>query len=77
MIRAGMHVGQPREIGGDYLGVDVNVAARVAEAAGGDELLVSEPSSRQLDGDAVTRRKKRLFRGKGVPKDMTIYSLEA
>jgi hypothetical protein len=30
-----------------------------------------------LDGAAVTPRKKRLFRGKGVPKDLSIYSLEA
>src|SRR5205807_2758257 len=30
-IRAGVHVGRPRKIGGDYLGVDVNVAARLAD----------------------------------------------
>ena len=30
-IRAGMHLGQPRKLGGDYLGVDVNIAPRVAE----------------------------------------------
>jgi class 3 adenylate cyclase len=77
VIRAGMHVGQPREIGGDYLGVDVNVAARVAEGAAGDELLASEPVVEALDGAGVTSRKKRLFRGKGVPKDLSIYSLEA
>ena len=72
-----MHVGQPREIGGDYLGVDVNIAARVAEGAGGDELLASESVIEALDGAAVKPRKKRLFRGKGVPKDLSIYSLEA
>jgi adenylate cyclase len=77
VIRAGMHLGQPREIGGDYLGVDVNIAARVAEGAGGDELLASAPVVQALDGGGVTPRKKRLFRGKGVPKDLTIYSLEA
>ena len=77
VIRAGMHVGQPREIGGDYLGVDVNVAARVAEGAAGDELLATDAVVEALEGDAVSARKKRLFRGKGVPKDMTIYSLEA
>ena len=77
VIRAGMHVGQPREIGGDYLGVDVNIAARVAEGAGGDELLASESVIEALDGERVKPRKKRLFRGKGVPKDMSIYSLEA
>jgi adenylate cyclase len=77
VIRAGMHIGQPRELGGDYLGVDVNVAARVAEGAGGNELLASETVVQALDGADVTPRKKRLFRGKGVPKDLSIYSLEA
>jgi adenylate cyclase len=78
VIRAGVHVGQPREIGGDYIGVDVNVAARVAEGAAGDELLATEPVVQALDGGAtVAPRKRRWFRGKGVPKDLSIYSLEA
>ncbi len=77
VIRAGMHLGQPREIGGDLIGVDVNVAARVAEGARGDELLASEPVVEALERDAVTPRRKRLFRGKGVPKDLNIYALEA
>jgi adenylate cyclase len=76
VIRAGIHRGQPRRIGGDYLGVDVNVAARIAEQAGPDELLVSDRVVEELSEDAVRARRKRLFRGKGVPKDMSIYSLE-
>ena len=32
-LRAGVHIGRPRKLGGDYIGVDVNIAARVA--AGG------------------------------------------
>jgi adenylate cyclase len=76
VIRAGIHRGQPRKIGGDYLGVDVNIAARVAEQAGPDELLVSDRVIEELSEDTVRARKKRLFRGKGVPKDMSIYSLE-
>ena len=75
-IRAGIHRGQPRRIGGDYLGVDVNIAARIAEQAGAGELLVSDRVIEELSEDSVRARKKRLFRGKGVPKDMTIYSLE-
>jgi adenylate cyclase len=77
VLRAGVHVGQPRRIGDDYLGVDVNVAARVAEGAGANELLASEPVLEALEDGTVTPRKKRLFRGKGVPKDLSIYSLEA
>ena len=40
-LRAGLHVGRPRKLGGDYLGVDVNIAARIADAAGPGEVLVS------------------------------------
>ena len=77
VIRAGIHIGQPRRIGGDYLGVDVNVAARVAEQAGGDEILVSEPVVEALGEQAPGTRRKRMFRAKGVPKDLSIYALEA
>jgi adenylate cyclase len=76
VIRAGIHRGQPRSIGGDYLGVDVNIAARIAEQAGPGELLVSDRVVEELSEDTVRARKKRLFRGKGVPKDVSIYSLE-
>jgi adenylate cyclase len=37
----------------DYLGVDVNIAARVGDAARQGEVLVSEPVREQLDpGDS-------------------------
>jgi adenylate cyclase len=74
-IRAGMHVGQPRKLGGDYLGVDVNIAARVAEEARADELLVSDRALELLDADALDARRKRRFSVKGVPKDLTVYSV--
>lgn len=76
-IRAGLHLGNPRRISGDYLGVDVNIAARVAEAASAGELLISDRALTRLDGDALGARRKRLFRGvKGVPRDMSVYSVE-
>lgn len=75
-IRAGLHTGQPRAIGGDYVGIDVNVAARLAESAGAGELLVSDAASAGLDPERVVTRRKlslRLGRPKGVPSDVTIY----
>ena len=74
-IRAGIHVGRPRRVGGDYLGVDVNVAARVASEASADELLVSDRALASLDADSLKVRKKRFFRVKGVPKDVTTFSV--
>ena len=76
-IRAGMHVGRPRKLGGDYLGVDVNIAARVAEEAGPDELLVSDRALALLDSDSLSAKRKRRFSVKGVPKDLTVYSVAA
>lgn len=74
-MRAGMHVGRPRKIGGDYLGVDVNIAARVAEEAPAGKVLVSDRALALLDDESLDIRRKRLFRVKGVPKDVAVYSV--
>jgi adenylate cyclase len=74
-IRAGVHVGRPRCIGGDYLGVDVNVAARMAEEARADEILVSERVLELLGDDAPEASRRRRFRVKGVPRDLGAYSV--
>ena len=76
VIRAGIHTGRPRSIGGDYIGVDVNIAARLAERAGGGEVLVSDCAADQLDTDRVSLRRKKSFifaRPKGVPEDLTVF----
>src|SRR3954469_22725214 len=52
-MRAGAHHGRPRNLGGDLLGVDVNVAARVAEGAKAGEVLVSEPACEKLDPEGL------------------------
>lgn len=75
-MRAGIHVGSPRRLGDDYLGVDVNVAARVADHAAGDEILVSGDALSELGSESVSARKKLLFRAKGVPSDVTVYALK-
>jgi adenylate cyclase len=74
-MRAGMHLGQPRKLGGDYLGVDVNIAARVTQEAGADEVLITESALALLDGEELKVKKKRRFSEKGVPKDLTVYSV--
>jgi adenylate cyclase len=74
-LRAGIHLGRPRRIGGDYFGVDVNVAARVAEAAGAGEVLVSEAVRERLADDAPVKRRWR-FSAKGAPKGLKVYAAE-
>jgi adenylate cyclase len=80
-LRAGIHVGTPRKLGGDYLGVDVNVAARVAEAAKGGEVLVSDPVADHLEADGHAYlyrlgRRKRL-RAAGAPRELRVRRVEA
>jgi adenylate cyclase len=75
-LRAGLHLGRPRKLGGDYLGVDVNVAARVCEGADGGEVLISEAALARLDRDELRLRKRRRFRAKGAPKDLEVYAAE-
>jgi adenylate cyclase len=73
-LRAGVHVGTPRRLGGDFFGVDVNIAARVAQAAGPEEVLVSEAAHERLEG--VDSRRKWLFKTpKGAPKDLRVYAV--
>jgi adenylate cyclase len=77
-MRAGMHTGNPRKLGGDYLGVDVNIAARVAQKATGGEILASQSAVAELDPERVERRKKRSFaliRAKGVPDELEVYAV--
>jgi adenylate cyclase len=75
-MRAGVHVGRPRRLGGDYLGVDVNIAARVAAAAAADEVLVSGPARERLDDGAFELRRRRRFKAKGTPKELEVYAAE-
>jgi adenylate cyclase len=74
-MRAGIHMGRPRRLGGDYLGTDVNIAARVADAASGGEVLVSGSVRERLD-DKAMKLKQRRFKAKGAPSGLAVYSVE-
>src|SRR3954449_5143813 len=74
-LRAGLHVGRPRRLGGDYFGVDVNIAARLAESASPNEILLSDVAAAKLDGDQVQMKRKRRLKVKGAPSDMGAYAV--
>ncbi len=76
-LRAGVHVGRPRRLGGDYLGVDVNTAARVGAAADGGEVLVSGPACERLEAGGFELKKRRRFKASGTPADLEVYVVEA
>jgi len=75
-LRAGIHFGKPRKLGSDYFGVDVNVAARVADAAGPSQVLVSEAVCEHLGGAEVSLRRHWRFKAEGTPKGLKVFSAE-
>jgi adenylate cyclase len=75
-MRCGVHWGRPRRLGGDYLGVDVNVAARVVSAAKAQQLLVSAPACELLDADRYRIGRSRRLREKGAPTELRVSTVE-
>jgi adenylate cyclase len=71
-LRAGVHSGTPQRIGDDFIGVDVNIAARLCEEAPEDEVLISEAVRKAVsrDGFEAERADVRL---RGVPPSLPLY----
>ncbi len=76
-MRAGVHWGRPRRLGGDYLGVDVNIAARVGEAAKADQVLVSDTVLERLDLNAFNSGRRRRLRAPGAPRELHVASVSS
>jgi adenylate cyclase len=71
-MRAGIHWGRPRPIGGDYLGIDVNIAARVGDSAKGGEVVVSDPVLGQLDVHGLEVGRSKRLRADGAPRGLHV-----
>jgi adenylate cyclase len=76
-LRAGVHLGRPRRVGSDYLGVDVNIAARVGECAKEGEVLVSDPARAALDDGEFRFGRRRRLRESGAPRDLSVHAVSA
>jgi adenylate cyclase len=74
-MRAGIHWGNPRKLGGDYLGVDVNIAARVADCAKPDQVVVSDRALERLDLDGLRTKRSKRLKAKGAPRDLTVVAV--
>ena len=59
-LRVGLHTGMPRAVDDDYLGVDVNIAARVGAAAGAGEVFISDAVVDEVDAQRFVLRRKRF-----------------
>jgi adenylate cyclase len=76
-MRFGIHSGNPRRLGGDYFGVDVNVAARVMAAADGNQVLLSESSCEGLGEGQFELGKAKRLKARGAPDDVRVVSVES
>jgi class 3 adenylate cyclase len=75
-MRAGVHWGRPRKLGGDYLGVDVNIAARVGDAAKPDQVLVSDSAlARIIDMTGLKTGRRKRLRADGAPRDLHVTAV--
>jgi class 3 adenylate cyclase len=74
-IRAGVHCGKPRKVGKDYFGIDVNIAARVADGAGPNELLLSGAALEAADAGSLSVSERPLLDAKGVPEEFQVYAV--
>lgn len=83
-MRVGVHTGHPQRIGSDWLGVDVNIAARVMERATRGELVASQATLERISdedfeslGVEAKRLRRQVFAAKhdGVPADLDMYRL--
>lgn len=83
-MRVGIHTGRPQRMAADWLGVDVNIAARVMERATKGGIMVSSSSLDRIPqtaldamGVVAKRARKPVFAPKtaGVPADLAIYRL--
>ena len=75
--RAGVHKGTPRKVKGDFLGIDVNIAARVGDCAKGGEVLISEPVREELDGRRYKFGASRELDAPGAPPGLTVCSVNS
>ena len=75
-LRAGVHTGKPRKLGSDYLGVDVNIAARVVDAAKPQQVLVSQAACEALDGESFDVGKAKKLKAPGAPKEFRVAQVD-
>lgn len=85
-MRVGIHTGRPQRLASDWLGVDVNVAARVMERGTRGGVMVSGATLDRLTqtdlarlGVVAKRAQRPVFAAKppGLPPDLAIYRLKA
>lgn len=84
-MRVGVHTGRPQRLAADWLGVDVNITARVMERATRGGTMISSTTLDEIQqadlealGVVAKRARRQVFGAKpiGVPPDLVMYRLE-
>jgi pimeloyl-ACP methyl ester carboxylesterase len=75
-VRCGIHTGEVETLGDDIAGLAVNIAARVADAAGAGEVLVSRTVRDLVAGAEFVFTSHGLQTLKGVPEDWELFAAE-
>ena len=76
-IRAGLHTGEGVLGGDDYLGLDVNRAARIAAAAHGGQVLLSASTRALVELDLARRRPAPRRRTRTVSRTSSTSSISS
>jgi len=74
-VRVGVHSGPAMQRGDDVIGHTVNVASRIADTAGPDEVLVSEETLRALASERITSHPIGAVYVKGVAEPVWLSRL--
>jgi hypothetical protein len=78
-LRMGLHTGEAKLVGGDYIGLEVHRAARIGAAGHGGQILISEPTSTLIEKDlpqGTSLRDLGEHRLKDLPRPERIFQLD-
>jgi class 3 adenylate cyclase len=76
-VRVGLHTGEVEARGADIGGISVHIGARVAAAAGADEVLVSRTVTDLVAGSGIQFEDRGERELKGVPGTWRLFSVSA
>ena len=79
-VRMGIHTGEPMRVGGSLVGLDINRAARIASAAHGGQILVSDATRALVTGSLpsdVRLRDLGTYRLRDLTEDERLAQVDA
>jgi len=75
-VRSGVHTGEMEIVGNDVAGLAVHIGARVAQAAGGGEILVSRTVKDLVVGSGLGFASRGTYELKGVPGEWEMFAVQ-